>query len=221
MSLVYVFVAVARRLAIQASPANFPGVVQAHIQPPNGERAKLLDMRGNEQPTEFPSTQYLQFWPLMLQNQEEFTRPATPSMMLTRACNNIQAFIQQEMVTRAPPSSDVYDSAFYAGSCWVMIEGEANHNVPAPPDSKPLDFAAVLLDALCPLLPPITRPAISAHYERIIEDDEARARSVKLRSGFPSIDYFVGLPFLHKRYGYLGVVYGWDVSVEMLCIHCH
>ncbi|EKM61317.1 uncharacterized protein PHACADRAFT_82095, partial [Phanerochaete carnosa HHB-10118-sp] len=210
MSLVYVFVAVARRLGIQASSTNFPGVVQAHIQPPNGERAKLLDMRGNEPPLEFPNSRHHHFWPVMLQSQDECSRPAPPALMLTRACNNIQMFMQQEIVTGAPQSAEIHDSAFYAGSSWIMIEGEAGHIIPSPPDSKPLDFGAVLLDTLCPLLPPVTRPAISAHYERIIEDDEARARSVKLRSNFPALKFFVGLPFMHRRYDYLGVIYGWD-----------
>ena len=100
-----------------------------------------------------------------------------------------------------------------------MVEGGAgHHHVPTPPDSKPLDFGPVLLDGLCPLLPPVVRPAISAHYERIIEDDEARGHSVKLRSHFPSVEFFVGLPFLHKRYSYLGVIYGWDVSRDVTLI---
>ncbi|GJE85809.1 YccV-like-domain-containing protein [Phanerochaete sordida] len=210
MSLVYVFVAVARRLGIQASPANFPGVVQAHIQPPNGERAKLMDMRGTDPPSEFPNTQYIQFWPAMLQNQEEYSHPAAPSVMLSRACNNIQAFMQQEMVAGVPQSPEVHDSAFYAGSCWIMVEGAANHIVPSPPDSKPLDFEAVLIDVLCPMLPSAMRNALSAHFQRIIEDDEARARSIKLHSSYPRVAFFVGLPFVHKRYNYLGVIYGWD-----------
>ena len=88
MSLVYVFVAVARRLGITADPANYPGVVQARIQPPHGEPAKLLDMRGDDPPAEFPQTEYLQFWPVMLSNQAEYTRAAAPATMLQRACNN-------------------------------------------------------------------------------------------------------------------------------------
>lgn len=215
MSQVYVFVAVARRLGIQAAPANFPGVVQVHLQPPDGSAAKLLDMRGTAPPIAPSASPYVQLWPQGAVAPAEYSRAAAPGAMLTRASNNIQAFIQQEMAAREPLAPDVPDSAFYAASCWVALAGEGGgHVFPAPPDSKPLDYAAVLLDGLCPQLPAALRQAAVAHYEGIVEDEETRAQSVKLRSRYSNVDYFVGLPFLHARYGYLGVIYGWDVSIQ-------
>jgi F-box protein 21 len=212
MSLVYVFVAVARHLGIAADPANFPGIVQARVQPPNGETAKLLDMRGDDPPAEFPQTPYTQFWPAMIANQE-YTRPASPATMLQRACNNISAFIQHELAHSLHNDSETYDTAIYAGACWILLEGQANHALPFPPDSKPLDHLPVLLDGMCPSLPDALQSIIATHCQRIVEDEETRAQVVKARSKFSGVKYFVGLPFLHKRYDYLGIVYGWDVSL--------
>ena len=64
MSLVYIFVAVARRLGVQAWPANFPGVVQAHIQPADPlDAPRLLDMRGKDEPVLFAAGGYLSAHP--------------------------------------------------------------------------------------------------------------------------------------------------------------
>lgn len=219
MALVYIFVAVARRLGIEADPANFPGVVQARVQPPNGESAKLVDMRGDDPPVEFPQTDYIHFWPVMLSNQEEYTRPASPATMLQRACNNISAFIQQEIASVMSPVPGTHDSAFYAASCWAVLSMQADHILPSPPDSKPLDYLAVLYDGMCPHLPEDVQSTAASHYQGIVDDEETRAQTVKLHSRYPAVEYFVGLPFLHKRHGYLGVVYGWDVSTRYVYMH--
>ena len=96
---------------------------------------------------------------------------------------------------------------------WTALEAQANQHVsPSPPESKPLDIMAVLLDGMCPLLPSANRELATRHYEDAVDAEETRALSVTLRSSYLGVEYFVGLPFVHARYGYLGVIFGWTVS---------
>lgn len=213
ISLVYVYVAVARRLGIAASPANFPGVVQVHIQPPGGEPFRLLDMRGTEPPSANPVLPYPALGLLTPHaDPDDFLRPAAPATMLMRSCNNIRAFMNHEISHSTMTSHDLYSSALYGVSCWLVIQGQVDHAPPTPPDTKPLDYTAVLLDALCPNIRHAIGPAIAAHYRGRVEEEEQQARDVNMRSLSPNVQFFVGLPMVHKRYNYAGIIYGWDVS---------
>lgn len=223
MSLVYVFVAVASRLGIQAYPANFPGVVQAHVQPPDPtEPPRLLDMRNKDEPAMFASTSYLDFTPLMIPNSEEYTRPATPDKMLARAYNNIIMFMRYERVYAGnmslPWSLEAHEAAYYATSCSMLLETQNAHFAPTIPDTKPLDAIAVLLDGMCPALHPIPRASLTSTCYTILEEDEAHAKTVTLRSAYPAVKFFVGLLFKHAVHQYVGSIYGWHVRVRVIYI---
>ena len=220
MSLVYVFVAVARRLGIDASPANFPGVVQARIQPPDpSERPRLLDMRASEMPILLSDPATLQNLP----DHDSHTQPASASTMLSRASNNIIMFMRYERTygdnISLPWSLEAHEAAFYATSCWVVMESQQDHLIPCPPESKPLDVIAVVLDAVCPALEEIPRNVVSTYCYRTLEADEEKANEVSHRSMFPEVKHFVGLLFKHKRYNYAACVFGWDVSRHSVLSH--
>lgn len=217
LALVYVYVAVARRLGIQAGPANFPGAVQVHIQPPDpSEWAKLMDVRSNDPPLPIPRGAFIQAFNTTIEAREEFTRPATTPAMLTRAANNIIMFMRYERIhddnMSSPWSLEAHESAFYATSCWFIMESQPDRPVLTPPESKPLDAVAVVLDAICPALDPVLRGTISTLTYRTIELEEERANNVTRRSTYPSAKYFVGLVFLHAKYSYVGCIFAWDVS---------
>ncbi|KAI0706100.1 hypothetical protein BC835DRAFT_1409733 [Cytidiella melzeri] len=221
MSLVFVFVAVARRLGINASPANFPGVVQVHLRSPDpSEPPRILDMRGTSPPVEVSRTTLFNTDHPHIQPSaqviEEATRPASASAMLTRASNNIMMSMRYERTygenMASPWSLEAHESAFYAASCWITMDplNHAGQLIPGPPESKPLDAAAVVLDAMCPALEEIPRNTVSAHCYSILETDEENATSVTRRSTFPQVRHFVGLVFKHKRYNYVACIFGWD-----------
>ncbi|THH02586.1 hypothetical protein EW026_g306 [Hermanssonia centrifuga] len=201
MSLVYVYVAIARRLGINASPANFPGVVQVHIQPPDPrEEPRLLDMRGTDEPVIF---RYCgsSYGAAHSPASDEATRAATPDKMLTRAYNNIIMFMRYERVYAGgmslPWSSEAHEAAFYATSCLMMLEAPNPQFMPSLPSSKPLDAVAVLQDVMAPALPPITRATVSGYCYSVMEEHEESAKNVSLRSAFPHVKYFVGLVMKH------------------------
>lgn len=205
MSLVYVFVAVARRLGIDATPANFPGVVKVRIRSPDpSEPARLMDMRGSDPPV------------LLEDDDAADTRPASASAMLSRASNNIIMFMRYERTygenMSMPWSLEAHDAAFYATSCWIVMESQADQLLPCPPESKPLDAIAVVLDAVCPSLPPLSRNVVSTYCYKTLENDEEVAKEVTYRSEYPGVKHFVGLLFKHKRYNYAACIFGWDVS---------
>ncbi|KAF7793363.1 hypothetical protein EIP86_004475 [Pleurotus ostreatoroseus] len=215
MSLVYVFVAVANRLGINAFPANFPGVVQAHIQPPDPEESpRLLDMRGKDElmiiDAGAPFTPLHEF---AIENMDRYTRPSTPDVMLARAYNNIVMFMRYEQVyaggTALPWSLEAHEAAQYATSCTVLFETQTPHATPTMPDTKPLDAVAVVLDAMVPLLHVAQRPAVKEQCFRYMEEDEAHAEVVTRRSEYPDVRYFAGLVFKHATHGYIGCIYGW------------
>lgn len=229
MSLVYIFVAVARRLGIQAYPANFPGVVQAHIQPPDPlEPPRLLDMRGKDPPIVFASSSqpYTPGQPTPFAHPliDDCTRPAPPDKMLARAYNNIIMFMRYERLyagNRALPwSPEAHEAAYYASSCSMLFETQSAQFMPSVPDSKPLDAVAVLVDAMGPALHPVPRAMLEGHCYGMMELDEEDAKSATRRSLYPSVRYFVGLVFRHATQDYVGCVYGWNVSVYLcMCLH--
>ena len=222
MSLVFVYVAVARRLGIDASPTNFPGVVQAHIQPPDGGPFRMLDMRGTQPPSAPPVLPFPDLGlPTPQANAASFLHPASAGTMLSRACNNIQSFITHEISHSTVTLHDVYYSALYGVSCLRAIQGEVNQGLPTPPETKPLDYTTVLLDALCPSIAHAHGPALAAHYVRHVEKEEQHARYVKMRSTSPiDVQFFVGLPMIHEKYNYAGIIYGWDVSSFFRACQC-
>lgn len=209
ISLVYIFVAVARRLGINASPANYPGVVKAHIQPSDQEPPKLLDMCGTEPPITMP---YQQFTPLA-QDFDDYTRPASVSAMLSRACNNIMHFIREE---RNPLGShqfshETHEIGYYVATCWLQLDDPIGEDGFVPPSNKPLDILAVIVDGLSTALPPEIRTGIVDHCEAHVEMEDNDI--VRHRASNPTVKYFVGLVFKHKHYHYIGCIYGWDVRV--------
>lgn len=219
MSLVYVFVAVARRLGIQASPTNFPGILHAHIQPPDpSEPPRLLDMRGTEPPRDLPTATATQQIAPVLVPADEYTRPASAAAMLSRAANNLIMFMRYERTygqnMTSPWSLETHEAAFYAMSCWVLMANQAEQFAPCPPEAKPLDTVAVIVDGICPSLEPISRRIVSSRCDKMMEMDEARATEIHRRSMYPHVKHFVGLTFRHARHNYVGCIFGWDVGVR-------
>ena len=196
------------------SPSIFPSTILVRVQPPDGGPAKLLDVSSDEPTTYFiPTLPNVPYGSVDDTEEQEAGRPSSVAAILTRSSGNIRSFTYHERRSEMLSSAEVYDAAHYAVDIWDFMTDQGIHAIPAfPPMSKVLDSAAVLQDGLCPILPPELRHVVGLHLHAQIDADESSAHTVKLRSQSPNIQFFVGLPMVHRKYDYVGVIYGWDVG---------
>ncbi|KAI0785043.1 hypothetical protein C8Q75DRAFT_809585 [Abortiporus biennis] len=228
ISLVYVFVAMARRFGIEASPANFPGEVVAHIHIPNASEDLLMDMTTTNPPVPISQARQIiqSFVGFNLGDEPlgpEYTQPANSHVILERSFSNIITFIRHERTLDRilSPNTAVsqhwsyenHETAYYCISLCCILESQNEQFVPHPPDSKPLDLVAFLNDRLKPELQEIPRQAFHEFCTEHWEADEARDRiSYKRGAGNngENVTFFCGLIYRHKQYHYLGCIYGWE-----------
>ncbi|KAI0079618.1 hypothetical protein K474DRAFT_1658979 [Panus rudis PR-1116 ss-1] len=221
MSLVYVFVAMARRLGIRAFPMNFPGAVQAYIESsdPTGEDI-ILDVCSEHPPIRASNIDDLRalspyHFTTMPSADADATRPAGPAAMLLRAFNNILIFIRFERMhlesSGTPPETQ--ENAIYIVELCRSLHTPDIQMLPVPPEGKPLDASAVLLDGLCPHLEQGIRATFESYCHKRIEMDdktESRTREPNVQQA----EWFVGMVFRHVEYKYTGYITGWDSNCE-------
>ncbi|TCD62407.1 hypothetical protein EIP91_006935 [Steccherinum ochraceum] len=209
MSLVFVFVAMARRMGINASPVNYPGAVQAHVLPKDpSESSFLLDV-ASDNPAPVPVGDV----PSGL--DADMVQPASSLTMLMRAFNNIISFARFERILGPSPgapnwSFEAQDSAFYLMTMCTMLRSQPMNSFPAPPEFNPLDLVAVLLDKLTPKLPTVSRNMLTKFLNDSWKASEDRASQVRHRDATSQMTGFVGMVFEHRRYKYIGCIYAWD-----------
>ena len=76
----------------------------------------------------------------------------------------------------------------------------------------PLDMSGVLQDRITLALSPEVCAVAHADLEKIIQQEESSVKEIRLRTQHADVKWYVGMMFQHKRYSYIGCIYGWDVS---------
>ena len=220
ISLVYIFVCLARRLGIRAAPVDFPARVLAIVSSPEptvpdiivdvfGSRSKAILSLEEDIPrllmdagiAPLPDTRYIQ--------------PANTASMVIRASRNILASFSFLPPTESVSQGDLH-TAFYVGltvNLIFMNDRRYLLNIMKHITHFPLDILSVLTDALAPGLSPPIQEQLLGSCKAAHEDEDETAASVTLRSRLSTpIKHFVGMIFRHVKYEYIGYIYGWEVS---------
>ncbi|KAG9314076.1 YccV-like-domain-containing protein [Chiua virens] len=186
ISLVYIFVCVARRLGMKAAPVDFPARVLAVVSSSEPTVSDIIvDVFGSRSRTILSLQEDI---PHLLMDAgitpPIVIEPASTASMLSRASRNILASFSY-----LPPTENILEAdlhiAFYVG----------------------------LTTALAPGLSPPIKEQLLANCKAAHEDEDEAAASVTLRSKLPTrIQHFVGMIFKHAMYEYIGYIYAWESS---------
>ncbi|EIW87019.1 YccV-like-domain-containing protein [Coniophora puteana RWD-64-598 SS2] len=220
LSLVFVFVCIARRLGIHASAVDFPGRVLAHVRSPHEEVTDIfVDVFGSE--TQAILSVTLDIPRLLMESgvlpsaMEQYISPARTHAMLVRASRNILASFSVLQTDMMLSEADIH-TAFYAGLTVNLLftsDRRFLFNMMRHIDRFPLDIPAVLVKSLAPVLNSIARNQLLEMTQKALEAEEEENSQVHLRSGGEvQIQFFVGTVFRHKRFDYIGYVIGWDAK---------
>lgn len=226
IALVHVFVSLARRLGLDASPVNFPEKVLCHVQSPREgdgpyhvnafvDDAERCIIKIQDLGQHLSNPHVLNSIPQMYLSR--YLDPADPSVMLLRAARNI--LVSYSHVPVIP--YDVTQSCLYlAVVVHLMFHGdiESITQILRTVDLQPIDCATFLLDKLAPLLPPPTRILLESQCKHALEDEAIEAATVLARANSRPVQYCVGLPFRHRRYGYIACIVRWDVGGYLLLV---
>lgn len=233
ISLVYVFVAVAQRIGMEASPINYPGRVLARVSLANSPDCVFVDVFGSLS-TQNP----LRLRTVDIESTSDLGRAAHAAPMLIRATHNIAASLQlvdQAMMNALKPAE--FASAIYAMRVarWLLSDPAVD------PDRLlgligqyyPLDLVAVgalrlailffscclsysANDALCPLLGPSSSATLAKEIEDTVKVQEETDRIRNLRSTCGAeLNFFVGQTFTHAKYSYRAIILSWDVGISI------
>lgn len=155
MALVYIFVAICRRLNIAASATNFPTRVLAHVAPGGGLPDFWVDVFRSETSCILQHDDVLLALNRILafpSPSSQFIEPCAPDTLLVRQANNIMVSIRDTpLAPTGPRSSTIYPVVsilcFFDRMQWPTGFGVV-------PD---IDLEAVLGDLVVPHLPPENR----------------------------------------------------------------
>ncbi|TFK77364.1 YccV-like-domain-containing protein [Pluteus cervinus] len=213
ISLVHVFVAISRRLGIQASPIDFPAKVLVHVARPNSDVDLFLDVCRRDSPiinvtTEIHSTYERQLG-IPAQEAVRYINPVGGAKMILRVARNILS------ASREGPdfSYGVSHCALQASLCIHLLltnERQLASNILANVEILPLDCATYLPSVLAPALPMASEDLIRRTCESILTGEAESG--VVIRRPDHKVTYFVGALFVHVRYGYAGCVLDWDIA---------
>ncbi|KAH9942962.1 hypothetical protein B0H21DRAFT_866326 [Amylocystis lapponica] len=214
MSLVYVFVAVARRLGIQASPTNFPGKVLCHIAAADPAAPDMLfDMCSDNPPHVFSSKDPVRMRAdvgLPPNAPDDYVLPCSAATALHRAGGNIVMAVR--WIHRRAPAVRVVPEiptwASYAASCVFLFHTPDLRLLARVAEWKPLDAVAVVQDGICPALASAMQTALAGICARQLETEELGG-AVWPRAGAGAVRFFVGLVVEHVDAGFVGCVRGW------------
>ena len=150
MGLVYVFVAICRRLGIAASATNFPSRVLAHVAPGGGLADFWVDVFSSETRSILRRDDVLRIWNILAfpGSFARSTEPCSPETSLIRQANNVMRSIRHiPLASPEPRSATIYIMCFLNTMQWPTGFGI----VPG------VDLDAVLGDLVAPRLPPDSR----------------------------------------------------------------
>jgi F-box protein 21 len=223
ISLVYIFVALARRLGIDASPVDFPSRVIAYVAPvvPN-DKPVYVDVFGSHAQAilslESDIPLRLAAAGMPLTSISALVRPAPAAPMLLRATRNIYSSFGTHPLDGQSPAVSALASATYVAMCAIGVLGPGTRPVIDRLidviDRWPLDGRAVLVNALAPALDPDLQKLLREKVEKHIEEEDEKASRQYARDRETKLKFFVGQTFRHARYNYQAVIIGWTVCVN-------
>ncbi|KAF8846057.1 YccV-like-domain-containing protein [Paxillus ammoniavirescens] len=217
LSLVYIFVCIARKLGMAAAPIDFPARVLAIVSSPDPTVSDIfVDVFGSRSrailSTQEDIPRLLIHAGITPSSMVHYIRPASTMSMVVRASRNILAsFSAINEVSEGDARIAFYvaltvNLIFLTGPQYLL-------NIMKHIGRFPLDILSVLTDVLAPCLNPTIKHQLLASCKAAHEDEVEAAASVMLRSDLPiPIKYFVGLIFRHSKYEYIGYIYGWEPS---------
>lgn len=206
----HVFVALARAVGIHASPVSFPSRVLVHVTSPNEDiddffvdpfKPGILTLRDDI--------------PVLLRrhgispaNMMEHITPCGARDMLLRTARNIFSFSQEDRDQQPGARS----AGLLAHTIFLVFTGDIRLVMPMfPYIDGPLDCATFLEDALAEVLVNGGHEESARHLQQLCESTLSReaeeAKRVFKRTS-ANIQYFVGSIFTHRKYEYVGCVYG-------------
>ncbi|KAG1813318.1 uncharacterized protein BJ212DRAFT_1367790 [Suillus subaureus] len=200
ISLVYVFVCIARKMGITAAPVDFPTRVLAVVSSPDPDVSEFfVDVFGSR--TRAILTLHDDIPHFLIQagitdtSMLRWISPASSTSMLVRASRNVLASVYDFPAGAVPEV--VLHTAFYA-SLVINVIFMNNHryllNIRKHINWFLLDLLPVLVDSLTPLLNPYLQEQLTTHCKAIMEDEKEAATTS------------------HPPHGYVGYIYGWDPS---------
>lgn len=211
ISLVHIFVSIARHLGVSASPVEFPGRVLAHVPSPPGFDDFLVDVYGADTQ---PIVSLRDDIPIRLMrlgippnNLLQYVSPCGASPMLLRAARNILSSF------RMLPMAQIAQSALYAAVCIHLL---LTNEIPlvahmlSHVDLDPLHCSTFLAD-LQPLLRGGGQQLLETSCRNSLELEEQEAVRVHPRTTQIQITHYVGMVFKHRSHNYVGCIVGWDV----------
>lgn len=217
IGLVHVFVPLARRIRLDASPVNFPQKVLCHVQSPRGDGPYHVDtyVAGS-------GDCVIQMQDLLrhLSNHvhsipqtflPRYLNPVDSDVMLLRAANNIRRSCWHNRL-----SYDVAQSYQYLEAVIHLLFFDNIDVLAQEMDNLelcPVDCATFLWDKLAPLLSTQARTLLRIHCERTQANEALEAAMVQRRESTHAVRYFVGLPFKHRKFDYVACIIRWDVSI--------
>lgn len=223
MSMAFIFVAVARRLGIQASPTNFPGKIQVYITSPRfpEQGDMLLDFVMDLPPLVFRSrdpTQMLAAAGLPTDSRTDFVMPCSMTKMLTRSATNIITAVRFQRMGFLDIYTETYENASYAACIALLLDTHDPQTIALVVDVMPLDTVAILRNIITPVLGDATRAILTQRCRTREEEDEVRAVTTNLRSEH-NIRYSVGMVFQHVQFKYVACIIAWQVRFDALCFY--
>jgi F-box protein 21 len=219
LSMVCVFVAIGQHLGLQASPVNYPRKVLAHIAHPQPTGSSIwVDVTGvlgrnvlNYQldvvaglvdgniDVEFPD---IRSW----------ISPASVPTMLVRSANNILNSLRMRAFDDDTPSEDQLSSGgLYGAACIMALFGghlDFLSRMLEEDNMFVLDDKAIFVDLILNAL-----PGHSMHRaEAVMEVNRRMNRPQVIFSRTENeVKFATGMCVHHKRFGYTGIITGWDV----------
>ncbi|KAF7311111.1 F-box domain-containing protein [Mycena chlorophos] len=208
LSLVHVFVSLARHIGIPASPVEFPGRVLAHIASQPGADDFMMDVYGSAVVSlrhDLPGM--LHRLGIPPDDLERYITPCGAAPMLLRAARNIFAALQ---TTNSPSQAAVYVTI----SIHLILSNEpqlVDHMFTLVPAVDPF-YVTTFLAALKPHLRPANAYLLEKVCASAMKREQLEAATVHPRSGPVQVAHYVGMVFEHRVYGYTGTIIGWDVE---------
>ena len=220
ISLVHIFVAISRRIGINASPVNFPGTVIVHVPTQQPEAPSIIVNPSTMDPTKwimnipFDIVAMLPSSPLRERSVSELLVPSNAKTMLMRASHNILFAFQEDMTV----DFDHWQPAMFAAiSAQFLLQAELPFLrilSKILTGLSTLDCSAFILNRLAPMVPQPHRLLLEQRCSPDMEEEALVASTRHIRQENATVRYFVGMVMEHVRNGYIGCIIGWDVSSE-------
>ncbi|KAG2062271.1 YccV-like-domain-containing protein [Suillus hirtellus] len=220
ISLVYIFVCIARKMGVTAAPTDFPSRVLAVVSSPHPHVSEFfVDVFGSRTQAILTLHDDIPRFLIQVGIHTNTILPwissASSTSMLLRASRNVLASVNNFPAGAAAPEVELH-TAIYASlmiNAIFMNDRRYLLNIIKHINRFLLDLLPVLVDSLTPLLHPYLQEQLTTHCNAIMEDEKEAATTFHPRSALTrEVKFFVGMVFKHAAHGYVGYVYGWDPS---------